>query len=220
MPGKGFAVVAFVATLLATTGIAFAQQLNLAAGPEAVQPKQVGELAPAFTVYELDGSAFRFDPTALERPVLLITFRGGWCPFCNAQLAGLRNVVPEIRSGGMDVLFLSADRPELLFSSLQQETQESIEGRDYHILSDAGLEAASALGIAYKVPENTLAAYEARGRDMGNSSIALHSALPLPAVFIIDTDGRIDFVYSNADIRIRLPAEEVLAAAQPFLSGH
>ena len=215
-----FRAFALCIVLFGLAGAATAQQLKFAAGPDAVEPLQAGAAAPRFTVFEVDGSEFVFDPAELERPVLLITFRGGWCPFCNGQLAGLREVVPEIKAGGMDVLFLSADRPELLYSSLQLETQQDIEGLDYHILSDAGLAAASALGIAYKVPDETLSSYEARGRDMGNSSIALHSALPLPAVFIIDTDGAIAFVYSNADIRVRLPADEVLAAARPFLSSH
>ena len=194
-----------------------AQTLKLASGPEDVEPLEVGDKAPAFTVYRVDGAPYRFDPGALERPTLLITFRGGWCPFCNAQLSGLRNVLPEIRQGGMDVLFLSGDRPEILYSSLQQDTQDSIAGRDYELLSDAELEAASALGIAYRVPANTKDSYEQRGRDMARSSIDLHGALPLPSVFIVDTNGDIAFAYSNPDIRVRLPAEEVRAAAEPFL---
>jgi peroxiredoxin len=198
---------------------AFAQ-LTIADGPDSVTPLAVGDAAPAFTVYEVDGSAYDFDPTAIDEPTLIITFRGGWCPFCNAQLSGLRTVLPELRAGGMNVLFLSADRPEILHSSLMQDTQENISGLDYHILSDAGLNAASALGIAYRVPEDTLAAYEGRGRDMGNSSIALHSALPLPAIFIVDTDGEVRFSYSNPDFRVRLPADEVRAAAEPFLTKH
>ena len=202
------------AALMLAALTASSQDLHIAAGPEAVAPLGADDRAPAFTVFEVDGSPYAFDPAALDRPVVLITFRGGWCPYCNAQLSGLRRVLPEIRAGGVDVLFLSADRPELLYSSLQQETQDSIAGLDYHILSDAGLAAASVLGIAYAVPADTLASYEARGRDMGNSSIALHSALPLPAVFVIDGDGEIVFAYSNPDIRIRLPADEVLAAAK------
>ncbi len=199
---------------------AHAQTAGFAAGPGEVDPVGVGDAAPAFTVREVDGTDFDFDPAALENPVLLITFRGGWCPYCNGQLAGLREVLPEIRDGGIDVLFLSADRPEILYSSLQQDTQDSIDGLAYHILSDANLDAARALGIAYRVPDDTLETYESRGRDMGSSSIALHSALPLPAVFIVDTDGDVAFAYSNPDIRVRLPADQVLEAARPFMRSH
>jgi peroxiredoxin len=197
--------------------LTIAQTLNIASGPEAARPLQAGDRAPMFTVYDVNGDAVRFDPAHLDIPVLLITFRGGWCPYCNAQLAGLRRVLPEIRNGGVEVLFLSGDRPELLFSSLQQDTQDSIDGLDYRILSDANMEAASALGIAYRVADGTHEAYEARGRDMDDSSIALHTALPLPSVFMIDSSGQITFTYSNPDIRVRLPEDQVLAAAQPYM---
>lgn len=212
------AVLAIAAIVLAAG--AGAQSLQLADGPEQVDPVAAGEPAPAFDVVEVDGTPYRFDPQALDRPTVLITFRGGWCPYCNTQLAGLRNVLPALRNGGLDVLFLSADRPEILHSNLMQDTQDSIAGLDYRILSDAGLEAASALGIAYRVPADTLATYESRGRDMGGSSIALHGALPLPAVFIVDADGEVAFAYSNSDIRVRLPAEQLLEAARPFMRPH
>jgi len=180
---------------------------------------QAGERAPAFTAYEVDGSEFNFDPNNLDSPTLLITFRGGWCPYCNAQLAGLRKVLPEIRQGGMDVMFLSGDRPEMLYSSLRQDTQDAIGDLDYHILSDANMSAASALGIANRVPDGTKDRYVQGGRDIEESSIDLHQALPVPAVFVVDTDGEIRFVYANPDFRVRLPAEDVKEAAKPLLTS-
>jgi peroxiredoxin len=200
------------------SSLLFAQSLDFAPSAELTEPLRPGTAAPSFTVREVDGSQFRFDPAALERPVLLITFRGGWCPYCNAQLAGLRKVLPEIRQGGVDVLFLSGDRPELLYSSLAQDTQTRIEGLDYHILSDAEMRAASVLGVAYKVPADTKSSFERSGRDVGGSSIDLHSALPVPAVFIVDTSGVIRFTYANPDYRVRLPAEEVRRAVDPYLT--
>ncbi|MCG8435595.1 MAG: redoxin domain-containing protein, partial [Gammaproteobacteria bacterium] len=54
--------------------------------PEDVRPLLVGTQAPAFTVQDPEGAAFKFDPENLEKPVLMIFYRGGWCPYCNAQL--------------------------------------------------------------------------------------------------------------------------------------
>jgi peroxiredoxin len=196
-----------------------AADLLIADSAAQTKPLQAGQHAPAFTAYEVDGTRFDFDPSALAKPTMIITFRGGWCPYCNAQLSGLRTVLPELTARGMDVLFLSGDRPQLLYSSLKAETQESIAGLDYHILSDANMEAASALGIAFRVPADTAQTFKDRGRDIGNSSIALHQALPVPAVFVINTDGQITFSYANPDYKIRLPAEEVKAAAEPLLAN-
>lgn len=192
-------------------------ELVIADSAEQTHPLQAGQKAPSFTVYRVDGSRFDFDPSALAKPTMLITFRGGWCPYCNAHLASLRKVVPELTSRGMDVLFLSGDRPDMLYSSLKAETQESIAGLDYQIFSDASMAAASALGVAFRVPADTADNFAQRGRDIGNSSIALHQALPVPAVFVIDTDGKITYSYANPDYKVRLPAEDVEAAAEPLL---
>ncbi len=91
----------------------------IADSAELAQPLQVGQSAPRFTVQTVDHEAFEFDPRKLERPVVAITFRGGWCPFCNMHLSELKDVVGEIDALGVDVLFLSGDRPELLYKSLR-----------------------------------------------------------------------------------------------------
>jgi peroxiredoxin len=209
------AVLVSISTLAALS--ARGDVLRIADSAEQIAPLQPGQQAPRFTVREVDGSPFTFEPEDLRRPAMIITFRGGWCPYCNAHLSGLRHVIPAIVERGMDVLFLSGDRPQLLYSSLKSETRQSIAGLGYRILSDADMEAASALGVAFKVPSQMGESFRQRGRDIGNSSIDLHQALPVPAVFVIDTDGIIRFTYANPDYKVRLPAEKVLAAAEPLL---
>jgi peroxiredoxin len=186
---------------------------GIAASPEEVEPVKAGEMAPVFTVRTVDDEPFVFDPARLERPVVLITFRGGWCPYCNMHLSELRHVVPELESNGVDVLFLSGDRPELLYSSLKRETQDDIDGLGYTILSDADMDAARALGIAFRVSSSTLDYMEERGRDIEASSMDKFEALPVPAVYVIDRDGKVTFSFVEPDYKVRLPADDVLAAA-------
>ena len=193
--------------------VSAADMNGIAASPEEIDPVKTGEMAPAFTVRTVDDEAFVFDPNGLERPAVLITFRGGWCPYCNLHLAELRHVVPELKSKGVDVLFLSGDRPELLYSSLKRETQDEIDGLGYTILSDADMEAARALGIAFRVSSSTLDYMEERGRDIEASSMDKFEALPVPAVYVIDSDGKVTFSFVEPDYKVRLPADDVLAAA-------
>ncbi len=194
-------------------------QTNIAPSAEETNPVQAGATAPDFTVYQVDGAPYEFKAGNLERPTMLIPFRGGWCPYCNAHLQELRNVLPEIKQSGIDVLFLSGDRPEILYSNLKQETQESIANLDYTILSDAKLEASMKLGLAFKMPDNTLANFRSRKRDIDDSSIAIHNALMIPAVYIINTDGIIAYAYTNPDYKVRLPAEDVKAAAEEVVNA-
>ena len=191
----------------------------IAASADLIEPLGEGDRAPRFIVETVDGEAFDFDPQKLERPVVLLNFRGGWCPFCNMHLSELRHTIPEIRELGVDVLFLSGDRSELLYDSLKQETQDDIAGLDYTILSDADAQAAIALGIAFRAPQGAIDGRRAKNQDIDGSAMLKHGVLPVPSVFAIDKHGEIRFAYTNADYKVRLPADELLAAAQEIAAA-
>jgi len=218
-PLQNFVYAAFLALLLGSLALSPSRHVDAAGdgriAPSAMEidPLQAGEKAPAFTVRTVDNEDFHFDPDRLARPTILVTFRGGWCPYCNLHLSELRKVVPEIREKGVDILFLSGDRPELLYSSLKRETQEAIDGLGYTILSDADVNAAIALGIAFRTGEGMAESFESRGTDIAGSSIKNFGALPVPAVYVIDRDGMITYSFVEPDYKIRLSAQDLLAAA-------
>ncbi|MCH8248591.1 MAG: AhpC/TSA family protein [Proteobacteria bacterium] len=191
----------------------------VAESADLINPLGAGDNAPRFVVETVAGEPFDFNPQELQRPVVLLAFRGGWCPFCNAYLSEMRHVIPEIREMGLDVLFLSGDRAEMLFSSLTWETQADIAELDYTILSDADAQAAIALGIAFRASGRTISRRREKGQDISESSMLKHGVLPVPAVFAIDQSGIIRFAYTNADYRIRLPANDLLAAAREIAAA-
>ena len=210
---------AMISALVCSLSISSAQsEIAIADKAEDVTPVQVGQSAPKFDVKTVDGEVFAFNAEDLDRPVMLVTFRGGWCPFCNMHLSELRTVMPEINAMGVDILFLSGDRPEMLYASLKLETQEAIDGLDYTILSDADANAAIALGVAFKVSNTTIERRNMKGDDIENSSMTLHGTLPVPAIFAIGTDGVISFAYVNPNYKVRLPADDVLQAAKDLVN--
>ena len=221
--GRNLIYITFLTLLIGTLVLSqghFANAEDYWKLPETAQattPLKKGDKAPKFTVRTVDGKPYVFDPDNLERPAILISFRGGWCPYCNMHLSELRGVIPEIREAGYDVLFLSNDRPEILYSSLKQETQEDIEGLDYVILSDADINAAKALGTAFRIDKGMKERFDERGRDYAESSIDKYDALAVPAVYVIDRSGQIVFDFVEPDYKVRLPANELLSAAKAAL---
>ena len=176
--------------------------------PKLVKPLAAGMKAPSFTAQREDGSTYSFDASALSKPTVLIFYRGGWCPFCNANLSELRNAQAELKQRGFDVLFFSADRPEILRSSLKEPHPA------YTLLSDARGDGARALGIAYRLDDATYAQYKAYGIDLEKQSGNTLHQLPVPAVFIVDERGHIRFAHANPDYKVRLKGDEVLEAAR------
>lgn len=180
--------------------------------PQQVQPLAVGARAPIFSARTTEGALRTFGPDSYKKPLVVIFYRGGWCPYCNAQLSDLHLVEPKLRKSGFEIVFLSTDRPELLYSSLKATDIH------YTLLSDNRLEAAKTFHVAYHVDDATFAKMREYGVDLEASTGTKQHELPVPSVFIIDTSGTIRFVYSNPDYKIRLGADELWAAAQPLVT--
>ena len=206
------ALFALTISLLLCTSAARAE---IAASAEETSPLPAGAASPEFTARNADGSEFAFDPSALERPAMLIFYRGGWCPYCNAHLAELRHVVPELEQRGMDVYFLSADSPENLASALHGDA----EGLDYTLLSDARLSAAEAFGLAFRISDAYYRQAKEYGVDLEEASGETHHALPIPAAYLIDTEGMIRYGHTNTDYTQRLSADELRAGVDSVLTA-
>jgi peroxiredoxin len=176
--------------------------------PQKVQALSVGARAPMFAARTTEGAVRTFRPDSYKKPTVVLFYRGGWCPYCNAQLSDLHLVEPKLRKSGFEIVFLSTDRPELLYTSLKATDIH------YTLLSDSHLEAAKAFHVAYHVDDATLAKMREYGVDLEATTGTKQHELPVPSVFIIDTSGIIRFVYSNPDYTIRLGADALWEAAQ------
>ncbi len=216
---SSFAILIFMSLVCSVSIRQGHADVPIAESADAIRPLGAGDAAPRFTVETVDNEQFEFNPQNLKRPVVLLAFRGGWCPFCNMYLSDMRHAIPEITAMGIDVLFLSGDRAELLFASLNRETQEGIAGLEYTILSDANAQAAIALGIAFRASDRTVNRRNEKGDDIVGSSMDRHRVLPVPAVFVIDRHGIIQFAYTNANYRVRLPADDLMAAAREIAAA-
>jgi peroxiredoxin len=205
---------AFVLVIAVAAGIvnAVADSPPVPIDPSKVKPLQSGAAAPAFDVRTATGEPFNFNPKSLQKPALLIFYRGGWCPYCNAHLGELRKAERELISMGYDVLFLSADRPEALRPSLKEKDL------NYTLLSDAQMNAARAFGIAFRVDDATVQKYKQYNIDLEAASGATHHELPVPAIFIIDRSGVIRFAHWDPDYKVRMKGDEILTAARAALS--
>lgn len=142
-----------------------------------------------------------------KAPIVMIVYRGGWCPYCNRQLADLQKVIEQIKGKGYQVLAVSADRPEKIKEVLGKKKF------DYQLLSDSSMSAAIDLGIAFQVPKGLVKTYKDKySIDLEDASGEKHHFLPVPSVYVVDSSGEIKFVHSNPDYKVRLSNEDLLKA--------
>jgi peroxiredoxin len=186
---------------------------NVASSAEEICPLLTGAPVPSVTLTTIDGEPFTLNSAVIKKPAVLIFYRGGWCPFCNLHLAELKNIEDDLLRLGYQILAVSMDRPAKLRESLQKHEMK------YTLLSDSAATAARAFGIAFKVEAEYIHKLLDFGMDLEKASGKKHHILPVPAVFIVGTDGVIKFEFINPNYKVRISSELLLEAAKAGLSG-
>ena len=75
------------------------------------------------------------------------------------------------------------------------------------------------MGIAFRVDRETADRYKENGLDLTERSGYDHLLLPVPSVFLVDTDGIIHFQYVNPDYKVRISGNLLLAAAKDLMKN-
>lgn len=191
--------------MLAST-LSVAEELPNA--PDKVQPILLSLKMPDANVQSLQGKAISLSAVAAGKPMILVFYRGGWCPYCNVQLSDLRLIQKQTDALGYQMVGISPDTPKELNLTLDKQKLQ------YTLISDSKANAMRAFGIAYRLDDKTVEKYKQYDIDLERSSGEKHHGLPVPSVFIIDAQGIVQFSYINPDYKARVPSSVVLAAAQ------
>ena len=176
--------------------------------PADVRPLLLGAALPSVNLKTIDDRSVALADVVGGKPALLVFYRGGWCPFCNLQLQGLRLIQDQLAGLGYQTIAISPDSPESMRKTLDETPL------DYTLLSDSSADAISAFGIAFKVDDATVEKYQGYGIDLGAAAGNAHHLLPVPAVYLVDAEGTLQFSYVHPDYTSRLPETVILAAAQ------
>lgn len=187
----------FFLTLLLITQNSFAQQ-TIYNSSEETRPLLVGQTTPNITLVNLEGKEVKLLDLLKEKPTVLVFFRGGWCPYCHAQLIDLRKALPMIEELGYQLLAVSPDTFEKSADNLKSNEL------NFKLLSDPNLEAITTFGLAYKAPAD----YAKTLRDYSNGKNT--GVIPIPTVYIVNKEGLIQFQYANTDFKKRLKSETLI----------
>ncbi|MDA1229289.1 MAG: peroxiredoxin-like family protein [Planctomycetota bacterium] len=198
-----------LAITLLSLGAAFpsgyAEENPIAADAKETKPLKAGAEVPEVSVQSADGKAVTIASLHEKRPVVLVFFRGGWCPICTRHTTELIKSYPEIQELGAEMVGISPDTPE---NSKGNAEKNSI---PFPLLSDADIRATRAFGLAFKVDDATVTKYKGFGIDLEKASGQQHHTLPIPAVYIVDKTGTIIFAHSNPDYSERLDTKIIIA---------
>jgi peroxiredoxin len=145
----------------------------------------VGQSAPNFTLVSNNGESVTLLDVTKESPVVMVFYRGHWCPFCQTQLADYKKAENSFREAGAKVFLISIEGASDL--SIMQN-RHKMTGDVFMFLSDSE-----------KAAGNDYAGFTEDG--------SVHN----PAVYVIDSSGTVRYGFSDSDYTTRAAFSDVLA---------
>lgn len=169
-----------------------------------------GDVAPDFVLPDQDGNLISSVDLRAKGPIVVVFFRGNWCSYCNATLRTIRKYAPHFTARGATVVAIS---PQTIKQSKEMRKNA---GLTFPVLSDQGSEYSQLLNIAYVLEDQIKALLEgAAGKSLSefngpNGYDA--TVLPIPATYVIQSDGRVTYSFLDTDFTKRAEPVDVLNA--------
>jgi peroxiredoxin len=166
---------------------------------------KVGDKAPAFEAKDQSGNTVTLAKALEKGPVVLVFYRGQWCPYCNKHLAELQGSLDKMKEKGASVMAISPETMENVQKSVAKAKV------DFPVLHDENMQIMKDYQVNYKVEEKTLGVLKKYGIDLNASNGSNGENLPVPATYVVGKDGTIKYVFFNPDYSKRASAVEIMA---------
>lgn len=165
----------------------------------------VGDTAINFRGIDQNGNKFVLSEALKNGPVIVVFYRGVWCGICSRHLMALEEDLNLLTKKGAQVVAISPE-VEMLRDATAEKTKVS-----FSLLSDGDGKIMEQYDVAFTVTDDYVKKVKAYAdmelSENHNQDIA---KLPIPATYIIGTDGVIKHASFNPDYGKRSTVEELV----------
>jgi peroxiredoxin len=166
---------------------------------------KLGDTAPDFVAKDVDNNLISLSKELKNGPVVLIFYRGEWCPVCNRYLSNFQDSLSYVISKGAKVLAVTPEKPSSAIKMVEKT------GATFTVIPDPTEE----IMKNYKVLFNVTQAYQQKINNALEADIATNNnkddaLLPVPATFIISQEGVIVYRQFDLDYHIRASVKDIL----------
>jgi len=175
---------------------------------EEVSKIKVGDLSPTFSFTDANGESQSLSDALSKGSILLVFYRGEWCPYCTKYLSQLSEAEDLFSEKGILIMAVSAENGESL------ENMKVKSKSNFQFISDQGYELMTAFNVEYFVPTKMVEKLASNGIDLTESHGADEPMLPIPATFLIDQNGIIQYVHYETDYKKRPDVNDILSAVK------
>lgn len=164
-----------------------------------------GDKAPLFEAVDLHGNVYTLAEALEKGPVVLIFYRGQWCPFCNKHLKALQKNLEKIQERGASIVAVAPEQPEFI-----KRTAEKT-GAAFTLLYDEKYSISDAFDVTFQPGKLQRTMYNnVLGANLSKAHSDDTERLPIPATFIINAGGVIVWRHFDPNYTKRSRIKDIL----------
>lgn len=167
---------------------------------------KVGDKLPQASLINASNESVNLYDCLAQGPLIINFYRGAWCPYCNIELRAYKELLPQIKEAGANLVAISPELPDTSMSLMEKHELE------FEVLSDVNNAFAKELGLVFRVDDALLAVYESFGINWDEAQGNTNKEIPIPATYVIDTDGSVLLASVDTDYTKRLEPSIALEA--------
>jgi len=166
----------------------------------------IGETAPDFSLSDATGKQVNLSTLLKQGPVVLVFYRGAWCPFCNMHLHVLNESLPQFKKLGAQLVAVTPQKPDKSAEQLKKA------GYPFTVLSDLDSDVMKAYRLYYEMDKELVKVYKKSGLDVAIFNGPGRYVLPVPGTFVIDSKGIVRARHATTDYTQRMEPAEIVKA--------
>lgn len=174
-------------------------------GQSAPEGLFIGSKAADFKGKDQEDNEIRLKDLLKKGDVVLVFYRGYWCPHCNRHLSRLQDSLELITAKGATLIAITPEKPASVEKTIEK-TKAS-----FPIIYDEDMKIMKAYDVAFEVPQNTVARYRNVGLDLADINGKNGNNLPVPAVYIIGDEQTVTYRFFDPDYKKRPSVKEIVA---------
>ena len=165
----------------------------------------INSKAPNFSAKDQNGNSVNLKDLRKKGNVVVVFYRGNWCPYCSKHLQKLQDSLSFITEKGASVVAITPETTEGI-SKTVEKTKAT-----FPIIYDKDMKISKGYGVSFKVDERTVQRYKNADIDLLKTNDQKEASLPVPAVYIINKDGAVTHRFFETDYRKRISVKDILA---------
>lgn len=165
----------------------------------------VGDTAPTFTTTDVNGKGISLNQLKEKGPVVILFYRGQWCPVCSRYLSNLNDSIQLLIDREATVIAVGPETVE------NAQRMKKSTGSDFSFIADTSLEIHRSYDVLFYVTKK----YQMKIKKYLRTDIAENNGgdtamLPVPATFVIDKAGKIVFKQFDYNYKNRASVQHIL----------